>query len=531
MGIYYGSEEVKSLFSKGLRILYPALIIIPLIFIMGDYFTFKNFSTTLNERTITLLKVTLFQSAISAVFCTLFSIAPTAYLTKGNSNKVISNLIESTFFIPFFYPVASTVVSFSIILSNKYFNLQYSFTAVIIAHVFYNTPIMIKYISSSMLRINNAIKENALIDTLNAYQRIINIYLPIIMKSFLRGFFLVFCFCFTSFGIILALGNIRLTNFETAIYQSLNMNFDFSTAISYALIQFIFLSFINIYISKSAEEDLDEENKLYSGENNRFIVIFSLLYILFEFTILIAPVLYLIKVSIYKKTNFLFLIFSEAVNSNFKIINGILNSIIISFTASILVIPLVYILIRNKSKLTEFIITSSFGLSPAIISISYVYLSIITGMPILITGILGFIVISVPFAYSFLHHHVAGFDKIIIEAASLDTESKIKIFRFIEFPIIKPILLTSFLNTFALLYGEFTFAYIISNTSSLPLISSVNFSLNSQRKTGLSLAVNFINLVLIFSIFIVSKSILTRNSSKEESHADSSKHKQPLIIL
>lgn len=513
MGRYYGGQEVKNFFKKTILWIYPALLIIPFIPVVRDFFEIESFLRILNFKTLRIFRASLYQASISTILCILFSIPPIAWLVRKGRNNSVAALIESTYFIPYFYPVASTVISFSILFSSEYFNIQYSLTAVAAAHVFYNTPIIIKYLSNSILKISPEIKESALLERINYPTIVLKIYLPIISKSLFRAIFLVFSFCFTSFGIIIALGNIRLATFESAIYQSIGHNFNFSKALSYALIQFLFLSIINFFISKTSGEQLSEESSFNNKRTKGIIHNFSILYLLYEFTIISAPIYFLFKFSISKNRNFLLNIFSESLNTDFPIMQSMINSIIVSFSASFIIIPIVYLLLRKHNHIIEFIITSSFGISSAVLSIAYIYLTIKTNLPVTAILIPGFIAVSLPFSFSFMQQHITGFNKDLFEAASLETSSFIKIFKNIEFPIIKNVLITAFLNSFALLYGEFTFAYIISSSANFPLISAVNFSLNAHREIGPSLAVNFLNIIIIFLAFIISRLFI--NSGKK----------------
>ncbi|MBN1500730.1 MAG: hypothetical protein JW982_11270 [Spirochaetes bacterium] len=500
--------------------LLPALYLLPaacaVLFTAAEFFEIDSFSALLNSDTLFIIRSTLIQSSLSTLLCFMISIGPVIFISRNRQDNFLSNIIRITFFIPYYYPVVSTIISFSIIFSGYFLKFQYSLFSIVTAHVFYNSPVMVKYLSESIVKIKREIHESAVLETRSYFSIFRHISMPLIIKSFSRAFFIVFSFCFTSFGVILALGNIRYSNLEISIFTSLNTNLDFSSALGYGFIQFAVLAIINFFASRTGSPELLIENYPSSNTWNLKETFFSVLYAAFEFLIVSLPLICFFAFTHEKKTNYMKIIFSEKFNTDFPVIRSIMNSFVLSSLSALSVTFITYILLKKNSKSGEMIITSAIGISTALLSISFLYVSIIFGINPYLIMLAGFMTLSIPYSYSLMHQHVTGFNRSMLEAALLETKSSLKRFFSIELPVIYPVLILNFLNVFAIIYGEFTFAYIFNSGNSLPLVSTTGYSIASRRLLGETYALNTFNsffIIMIFGlIFFISSKLKTGRS-------------------
>src|SRR3712207_9194999 len=74
------------------------------------------------------------------------------------------------------------------------------------------------------------------------------------------------------------------------------------------------------------------------------------------------------------------------------------------------------------------------------------------------------------------------FPRDLEEMAFLDGASSWKYFWSIQFPILRPLFLLSFLQSFAIFLGEFTLAYTMQLGDMFPVVSLVNYSLLMDKK-------------------------------------------------
>ena len=336
-----------------LLLLIPVFILFyPLFF---RFFSFDSFKAILTYRTLNIFYYSFIQAAISSLISLIISIFPVIYLYKKKS--VLSILLESTFFIPFFFPVISTVTVFSYIMKYLPVNLQYSLFTVIIAHVFYNSPVYVMYLSQAVTKIPVSRFESASLETSSNLKLFIHIVVPSISGALLRSFFLVFLFCFTSFGVLIALGNIRLSNFEIAIYQSINTNLNISRGLSFAIVQFIILFALNYIILRSKSEKLEQQP---FKKNNKFhySLVGSFLFIIIELSIIFFSITNSLFYSISRKSNYFIKLFSTEFNTLFPVIIALRNTFLTAFFTSVIVTITTYILVKKGSSAYNTIINS-----------------------------------------------------------------------------------------------------------------------------------------------------------------------------
>ena len=98
------------------------------------------------------------------------------------------------------------------------FNFIGTLTAILIAHVFYNTTIIIRVVGNALSSMDPRLEAAARslgADSLRVWW---NVTLPLLRPSLLASSLLVFLFDFTSFGVILLLGGSQFATLEVEIY-------------------------------------------------------------------------------------------------------------------------------------------------------------------------------------------------------------------------------------------------------------------------------------------------------------------------
>ncbi|WGS64588.1 ABC transporter permease [Marinitoga aeolica] len=496
--------------------LFFILWIFPIGNLISQFFDLNSFLNVLTKiRTIRILKFTLLQSSLSVLFSFLIGVFPAFYVS--NNNNPFSKLLENSFFIPFFFPPIPTIIAFSLLygsngIINKLFhiNILYTLIAIILAHSFYNSPIFVKYISDSLKAIPKNYIENAIIDGSSKWNIFKNITFPLILPSILKASFLVFTYSFVSFAIVLSLGGIKYSTFEVAIFTTLRSSLDFSKALTYAIIQFFVLLILNYIISIPKIYELNiEEN--YTYKNNIFIVILSFFYLLYEYSIVITGTLagFFDFINVRFTLKGFINLFSKNINLYYPVIKSFYNTFLISFIVSIISIIFTYIILRNIKNHGQMIfsnifILSSLGISSAFLAMSLLSLNINFSIPYPILLGIGYTIISIPLAYTFMQQRILSFDYSLVEASKIDGANTLKTFFFIELPILKNTLLSVFLQIFAVVFGEFTISYTMQSIDYFPLISNVNYSLSNARYYLESQALASITIIIIFIIFNIS---------------------------
>ena len=99
-----------------------------------------------------------------------------------------------------------------------------TFGAILVAHVFYNTTIMIRVVSNAWSQINIRLRHAAQVLGASPWRTFWEVTLPLLRPSILAGTLLVFLFNFTSFGVVLMLGGPQFATLEVEIYtQALHL--------------------------------------------------------------------------------------------------------------------------------------------------------------------------------------------------------------------------------------------------------------------------------------------------------------------
>jgi thiamine transport system permease protein len=487
-----------------LNIGYLILWVFPIYIFGRDFFDFESLIGIMDSETLGLIAMSFKQGILSSILAFIAAIIPACYVTYRRG--LLSTLMEGTVFIPFFFPVISTVITFSLVFNLpllKDLDILYSLKAILIANVFYNAPIFVKYLSLGMKRIPNELIEAGLECGASKWIIFTKIKLPLILPQIFRGFFLVFTYSFTSFGIVLSLGGLKFSTLEVEIVNSLMGNADFSRMFALGIVQFIILTGVNIIGEKITGYELEGDEK--NGEVSLITVIYSYLFILFEFGIVGINLIFSFYNYYEKKFSLRAFIdiLSPKFNEKYPVVESIINSGLIAMITAFMVVIFSYLLLKLSNKFSTYIIFSTLGISSGFLGITLVYTNIIYEIPYIALLIGGFFLTTVPLAYSFMYQYIKKFPLDILEASSIDGANKLQTFIYVELPMLKEILTGTYLQIFAVIYAEFTITYTMQLGRYLPLSSVVNYNLYTNKLFLESAAMSSLNIVIIGILFMI----------------------------
>lgn len=184
------------------------------------------------------LSFTLFQACLSTALTLLLGL-PAAYIfgryefTGKTAMRVLTTL-------PFILPTVVVAASFNALigpqgwlnlllmrafgLGTAPIQLLNTLPAILIAHVFYNTTIIIRVVGSAWSQLDVRLEQAARVLGASPIRALREVTLPLLRPSILAAALLVFIFDFTSFGVILLLGGPQFATLEVEIYiQALQM--------------------------------------------------------------------------------------------------------------------------------------------------------------------------------------------------------------------------------------------------------------------------------------------------------------------
>lgn len=174
---------------------------------------------------------TLWQAIVSTVLTVLVALPLTAVISRFRFPG--RSLTRALITVPFVLP---TVVVGSAFVA---LGVSGSVLAIIAAHVFYNLAVVVRTVSGVWSRIDPSLIEAARTMGASRWRAFREITWPLLAPAVGAAAAIVFLFCFTSFGVVLILGGLRLRTIEVEIYQQAITFLDLSTAGALALIQLV----------------------------------------------------------------------------------------------------------------------------------------------------------------------------------------------------------------------------------------------------------------------------------------------------
>lgn len=193
-----------------------------------------------------------FGQALLSTMLTLLIGLPGAYLLaryQFRGKRVIQALLG----IPFVMPTLVVAAAFNALLGPRgWINLGLinllelnappirfinTLPAILVAHVFYNTTIVLRMVGDFWSHLNPHLGHAAQVLGANRLQVWKRITLPLLLPAISAASLLVFIFDFTSFGVILLLGGPRFATLEVEIYYQTVSLFNLPAAAALSLVQ------------------------------------------------------------------------------------------------------------------------------------------------------------------------------------------------------------------------------------------------------------------------------------------------------
>jgi thiamine transport system permease protein len=112
-----------------------------------------------------------------------------------------------------------------------------SLTAILVAHIFYNTTIVLRMVGDFWARLDPRVEQAGRTLGANSWQNFRKVTLPLLMPAIAAAALLVFIFDFSSFGVILVLGGPQFATLEVEIYYQTIGLFNLPLAAVLAIIQ------------------------------------------------------------------------------------------------------------------------------------------------------------------------------------------------------------------------------------------------------------------------------------------------------
>jgi len=197
---------------------------------------------------LSLLQFTAWQAFLSASLSVAIGV-PLGYLLANRSFPG-KTLVSSLAMVPFVMPAITVALGFLLMYgANGWFNealdsllgfkvrVLHTLWAIVLAHAFYNGPLVARLTQGAWERLDPALEESA--RTLGAGPWLVfwDVTLPAVAPGVLSGAVLAFIYCFMSFPIVLSLGGARFSTLEVEIFTLMRVLLDYEMAAALAAIQ------------------------------------------------------------------------------------------------------------------------------------------------------------------------------------------------------------------------------------------------------------------------------------------------------
>lgn len=191
---------------------------------------------------------TVWQAGLSTLL-TLLAGLPGAYLVARYRFRG-KGLLRALTAVPFVMPTLVVAAGFNALIGERGWlnlglnalglpalRLSGTLAAILLAHVFYNTTIVIRLVGDYWSHLDPRLTQAARVlgaDSLRAFRAVT---VPLLRPALLAAALLVFIFDFTSFGVILVLGGPRFATLEVEIYRQTFAFFNLPAAAALSLLQ------------------------------------------------------------------------------------------------------------------------------------------------------------------------------------------------------------------------------------------------------------------------------------------------------
>lgn len=229
------------------------------------------------------LGFTLYQAALSTALTLLVGL-PAAHLFARfdfPGKRVLRTLTA----IPFMLPTLVVAAAFNALIGPRgWVNLSLvrlfdlpapplaltgTLAVILLAHVFYNTTIVIRIVGNALAALDPRLELAARALGASPWQALWRVTLPVLRPPILAAALLVFLFNFTSFGVILLLGGPQFATLEVEIYLQALSLFNLPLAAALSLVQLLCTLAFSVLYSRVARSASVPLNPRAAAENAR----------------------------------------------------------------------------------------------------------------------------------------------------------------------------------------------------------------------------------------------------------------------
>jgi thiamine transport system permease protein len=494
--------SVPSWLSRLLLWLFPLAFLLvffffPLSKILGLTFGLESLGTENLNIVYRVLRFTFYQAILSTLLTLLLGL-PSAYLF-ARFDFPGKSILRALTAVPFMLPTVVVAAAFNSLLGSRGLihnlvpisNFQFigTLTAILLAHIFYNTTIIIRVVGNALSSLDPRLEQSARSLGANSSRVWWNVILPILRPSIFASSLLVFLFDFTSFGVILLLGGSQFTTLEVEIYLQAVKLLNLPLAAFLSIIQLFCTIVVSVLYSRVVTRSTTQTTPRSAASNLRKPKTFQQkLFVLLFCTLLsaffIAPLASLPLRSLFRleanrgqrgevqygfTSDYYTELFVNRRGSVFYVppIKATLNSLTYASATVILSLllgfPAAFALAKPTTleKILDPLIMLPLGSSAVMLGLGFI---ITYGKWLKSPFLVPFVhtLVALPFVIRTLQPAIASIPQRLRQAASSLGASPFEVWKTIDFPILRRATLASATFAFTISLGEFGATLLIS---------------------------------------------------------------------
>jgi thiamine transport system permease protein len=490
-----------------------------------------------------------------ALLSTLASIAlglPLAFILT-HYDFPLKRIVRALTIVPFVLPAITVALGFALLFGrNGYLNqllmhlfglsepplpIMYSLTGIVLAHAFYNAPIITRTVHAAWERLDPRYEESARALGASRFFVFKDITLPMILPGLLSGAALVFIFCFLSFPIVLSVGGGRFSTIEVEIYTRVVTRLDpqfvnYKIGAALALVGLV-LSLAVTYLYLRLQGSLARQTEqlrprptapLFAGVRDllRPAKLLVWLYVLISVILFVGPVAAIVVDSLREETaegaRWTLRWYSYIFTPNYEALVGdsplraIVNSLIFGLGATAIAVPLglifAYVIARLHwagRRLFDTLLMAPLATSSIVLA--FALLRAFNAPPLRLVGtatavIIAHAVIIFPFIVRALVPILESLDVRLTEMARSLGAGRFRALRDIELPLVATGLIAGAVFAFALSLGEMSATLMLARPG-LSTMPVAVYRFLSQHSLGAPSAMSVVMIAVSAIAFIL----------------------------
>ncbi len=457
-----------------------------------------------SERRLGVIGFTAYQAALSTLVSAALGL-PAAYLLaryEFRGRRTLRSLTILPFVMPSIMVAVGFVATFGqngtvngilAIAGLGPFQMLFSLEIILVAHAFYNAPLIARVTTAAWESVDASAIETARSLGASPTRAFLDVVAPQLYPAVLMGSALTFVFTFRTFPIVLALGGLELVTVEVFVY-SLIQNLNYTEAAALAIIELVIcLGILYAYLRYEAKHvvrsrgirPLPRRSLVPSTPSIRALLprVGLGVYAVIASFVFIAPIASMIYASVngpdgFTLVHYQFLLERQETATVFQVQpwTAIRNSVLFAAGALALALPMgvvISVLTTRRyrgRKLVDVILMAPFAVSGIIVGIGLlrgpVFGVSVAGWRITIAGALAIVAAHAVSCYPFVVRTVApglaSVDRSLIDSARALGASRPRALVDVELPLVWPGVVAGAVFVVAISMGEFSSTIILA---------------------------------------------------------------------